>query len=190
MSLTPNSSLTPYATPADMLVYYDIRPIADLCSDNNTRLGTTPPNPNPDHAIVAASPILAQMLLVASGMVEAALLRADRYGVADLQALDGASQAFLIKLVCDLTMGELYRRRPDKGMPPPFYTAALEWLEHIASGDRVFAFAETEAAGLPLGVVDSQQTLWQRGMMAQRAARYYGNDLADEWCGFYGPGGW
>lgn len=168
---TPNSAATSYATPADMLVFYDIRPVADLVNDTGVRTGGSP---NPSPATVEASPILQNALDRASGFMEAACLRSDRYTVLDLQSLTGVSLQFLKGIVCDLAMGLLYRRRPDKGKPPAAYGEALKWLEELASGERIFAFAEVEAANLPLATVDTPAQICQRGLVAQEAFRYFG----------------
>lgn len=190
--LTPNSSLTSYATPDDMLVQYDIRAIADLLNDRGVRTGGSP---NPDPAIVAVDPVLQAMLDKASGMVEAACLRSLRYSPADLQGLTGVSLQLLVGIVCDLAMGYLYRRRPDKGKPPAAFGEALKWLEDLASGERIFSFQETEAAALPSVHVETPAEICERSLVAQEAFRYFGvtGDLLRRagcagGCGGGGPG--
>lgn len=171
MALTPNSAASSYATPADMLVHYDIRTVADLVNDQGTRTGGSP---NPIPASVEANTTLIKIMNAAAGIIEAACLRSVRYAVADLQALTGCSKEFLIQINCDLAMGLLYRRRPDKGQIPPFFTAAMAWLEQLANGEAVFAFAETEDAGLPRAYVETAQDVIERSMVAQQACRYFG----------------
>jgi hypothetical protein len=184
MPLTPNSTTVAYAQPTDLFNYYDLRTIADLVNDQGVRTGGSP-NPNP--STLALNPVLLANGMRASGLLESACMRSNRYAVSDLSAVNGASQQFLIGLVCDLWMGLLYRRRPDKGKPPASYGEALKWLEQLADGEAIFSFAETEAAGLPLATVDTPYQIWERSLVAQEAFRYFG------WTGdllrLYGPCG-
>jgi len=168
---TPNSAASSYATPSDMLDHYDIRTVADLINDTSVRTGGSP---NPVPATVEADPKLVKALNAAAGIIEAATLRSKRYFVADLQALDGCSKEFLIQINCDLAMGLLYRRRPDKGQIPPFFTAAMAWLDQLANGERVFSFEENEDAGLPRAYVETAADVEERAMVAQQACRYFG----------------
>lgn len=168
---TPNSSLTSYASASDMLDHYDLRTVADLISDNGTRTGGSP---NPTRSTVEASPILVKILKSAAGWIEAACLRSQRYSPTDLQALDGVSKEMLIQLNCDLAMGLLFRRRPDKSAPPWSFTAALQVLESLANGDRIFSFVENEEAGLPSEYVMSPADWEEIAMVPQQARRYYG----------------
>jgi len=187
MAATSNSSATSYASASDMLDFYDIRTIADLISDNSTRKGGSP---DPTPAVVIVDTKLARALKWASGVIEAACLRARRYHPGDLHALDGVSKELLIGLVCDLTMARLYRRRPDKGPIPPFVEAAMQMLDALANGERIFSFEENEEAGLPQSHVDTAQQIEERAMVPQQAVRYFGvcaDQLNPYQSGNFGP---
>ncbi len=172
--LTPNSSLTAYATPADLFLLYDIRTIADLASDDGTRLGGSP---NPNSATVAASPRILRLLLVNSGRLEASCVKGQRYMPIDLAALvaeGGGSGAYLIQIVCALTMGDLFRRRPDLGKPDERTDEAEAALQALADGEQIFAFVETEAAGVMANNLNTPQDVQDRYLTTVQNHRLFG----------------
>ncbi len=169
--LTSNSSLTAYAAPADLFLLYDIRTIADLVSDDGTRLGGSP-NPNP--STVASSPRLLQLLLVNSGRLEASCVKGQRYLPTDLAALTGASQAYLIQIVCALTMGDLFRRRPEMGKADERTEEAEAALAALADGEQVFAFIETEQAGIMDDQRNTPGDVENRYLTVQQCRRLFG----------------
>src|SRR5579859_2315948 len=131
------SDTTAYATSADLTARYDVRDVCQWVSD------TTAPV---SQGSLATNAVVTALLADASGMVEAALLAVDRYSATDLQNLitaGGNSANFLKRLVCDLAIGQLIERRPylDRDIPPA-YLRALEWLEDLRNGKRIFAFQE------------------------------------------------
>jgi len=138
---TPRSSSSAYATPDDMAARYDARTLCDLCSDTGSRLAPT---------ALASSPRLLQILMDASGEVEAAAFVAGAYSPGDLAAMAGtASGALLARLVCDLAMGMLFDARPDReGAAPKYAEAAEKKLEALRKGQRVFGLAAQQDAGV------------------------------------------
>lgn len=168
---TPNGSLTPYAAASDLLDRYDLRTVADLINDVGRRTGGSP---DPNRSTVEADPKLAVALLDGAGWIEAACLRSKRYSATDLHALTGASGSFLKKLNCQLAMAFLFERRPDKGSPPAFLTLAFQTLQAIANGERIFAFAEHEAAGNPIEYVMAAYDWDELALAPVQAQRYYG----------------
>jgi phage gp36-like protein len=139
-----NSSLTSYASVADLLALKDYRTIAQLCSDDGANpipLADLPTNIN-----------LLTILSTASGELESAVLRSGIYQVTDLSGLSGVSLAYLKKIVCDIAMKLLYSRRPG---PAPSetcindYNSAMDALNNLANGVRIFSFQQTQEAGLP-----------------------------------------
>ncbi len=171
MALTPNSSATAYAAPSDLFLRYDIRTIADLVSDTGSRLGGSP---NPNAATVAASPRLLTLLLVNSGRVEASCVKGQRYLPTDLQALTGVSKQYLVQIVCALTMGDLFRARPDIGKPDETYQEACESLKALADGEQIFAFVETEAAGVMENQVNTPGDVENRFLTTVQMRRLFG----------------
>ena len=141
MPLTPISSATAYATPADMATRYDVRTTGDLVEDDGTQESS---------ANLLTNAKLLALLADASGEVESACLVAGRYTPADLQALTGNSQQFLVGLVCAITAQRLYERRWLEGDDVlPRYEWAQQYLKKLSTGENIFAFAEVAAAGLP-----------------------------------------
>lgn len=126
-----------YATPEELLIRYDARRVADLVSDTGTR--TTDP---------ASSPVVAACLEDASGMVESACRVAGRYTINQLVNLQGHTRFLLTRLVCDLTYGLLVARRGysanDMNTMAPQYKGALDMLEQIKQGDRIFDYPGTD----------------------------------------------
>lgn len=134
---TPNGSSTAYAAVQDLENYRDWRQMADWISTNDQR-GT--------QSQFESNPIVQAHLNAASGLVEAACLKGGRYNAADLQALTGVSQQFLIRLVCLSAIGSLSRfktRSKDE-------IKEIEWAENLlaalAAGERVFSLQEVEDA--------------------------------------------
>lgn len=129
-----------YCTATDLLKRYDARIIGDLIGDNNARV---------EAASIVSDPNVQAALDDASGMINSAILVAQKYTSLQLAALTGADQAFLVRLVCNLAFGLLTIRR---GLPKDKleqYEEALETLKMLRSGERVFAVPENEAAGNP-----------------------------------------
>lgn len=155
MAKTSNSAATPYATPNDMLARMDLRLVGDLVRDDGTQATASD---------LQTDVNLATALAGASGQVESACLAGEFYSVADLQALTGASLAMLKDIVCWLAYGRLRRRRGvSEASDDPAYAEAKKLIDDLHDGKRIFAFAETEAAGLPK-VSRMTQSDWQQGL--------------------------
>ncbi len=185
---TWNGALVSYATPTDMLEYYDIRTIADYLSDTGVRLGGAP---NPTTATVLASTRLQKFLNNAAGIIESAVMRSAHYSLSDLATtLDGVSKELLVGINCWLAMGALWSRRPRKDTPPFGYEMAMKYLEDLANGERIFSLAEVEQASIPSAHVETPAEIWARGMVAQQAFRYFGPTAdVNPWWGVPGIGG-
>lgn len=133
-----------YATPEDMVNYYDVRTLGDLVADD----GSTVPE--------AALPTNVKMLTVlsaATGRVDAAVLRGGRYTKEQLEALTGESEEYLINLTCAVAYCMLWKRRTwSDRYERTIGDACKEAEEHLAalrSGDEIFPNDTTIAAGLP-----------------------------------------
>jgi phage gp36-like protein len=92
----------PYATANDFLERYDARLIGDLVSDDGTRVevGDLPAN-----AVVLA------VLNDAGATVDAAVYVGNRYTPAQMSDLSDTAAAFVRRLVCDLALLYIKRRR-------------------------------------------------------------------------------
>jgi hypothetical protein len=164
---TPNSSAAPYCTPQQFLSRFDVRFVQDLLADAGARL--TPQE-------VASSPALAELLGEASGMVEAACFVSNRYTAADLAALAGPSREFLVGLTAGLTLWLLWDRRPRKleEEPPLRARVALEQLQFLRDGQRIFGLQEHADAGLVDSKTQSPEDAARRGGVVFRARRFFG----------------
>lgn len=139
----------PYATSSQFLERYDRRRVGELCRDNNTS-ATTGEIVSPDAVVLA-------MLNDASGMIDSAVRAGRRYSTSDLAALPTNSNYLLVRLCCDLAYGLLVARRgynaTDQFAMSPLYTAALQTLEQLRNGERVFVTDGAMDAGLPTTAV-------------------------------------
>lgn len=91
------------------------------------------------------------MVLAASGELESYALSGARYTPADLQGLTGATQAFLESVVAGMAVWKLAQRRhPGSAKPKdiPGVQMALESLEALRKGERIFGLEEVQAAAV------------------------------------------
>jgi len=160
MPLTPASSASAYCTAEEFLERFDVRWVGDLLSDTGQKL--TPPD-------VKTSTLLTSLLKEASGDVEAACFAGKRYDKDDLAALTGNSVQMLRGIVAGLTAFYLWERRPERrGEMPKRCEIALQKLQALRNGDRIFAFTESAEAGKDSPVVLPATTL------VSRTTRYFG----------------
>lgn len=170
-----------YITGSQFLLNYDARRVAELISD------TGEPVPS---GSVATNEVLVEMLNQAESMVNLATRVGDRYSIADLTTLaadpiDGGS---LRRLVSDIAWGLICKRRgmsqSSIGDQAPGYQEAMQTLELLRLGERIFDFDGAAAAGLPsvqqLGVDSSCQMV--------NARRFFGCNAINRNTG-YSTGG-
>ena len=92
-----------YASVSDLMSRFDKRDILDLASDTGVAI---------EEPEAATNLVLLAVLDDASGDIESSLVHAGRYSVAELEGLDGNSEAKLKRLVCARAMYYLLDRRP------------------------------------------------------------------------------
>lgn len=154
MTMTPNSSTSPYCTPADFVSIFDYRSFAQLASDTDTPLASS--------AALQASPILAAQLGIGAGMIEMAATVGERYDPTDLATLlsSGTNGGYaLIEMNASLAAAGMFGRRFES-VPDEMRARiedALSKLEALESGANIFPFLETQAAGL---VTDYRETAY------------------------------
>lgn len=169
MAKQPNSSSSAYATVDDLLRYYDWRNVADLINDVDNA-----PRPSRETVEADADGVVAAALGSASGQIESACLVAGRYQPEDLAALTGVSQKFLVKLTCDLAFWELTIRRVPDADETTVAKHALEVLDRLRLGERIFGLTETQDAGNPTTAFVTQQQIDQLNFSSTVARRYFG----------------
>jgi len=166
MAGVPNSSATAYATPAQLRLYKDLRLVGDLVLDNGTREGTT--------GAQDVDAVILQALNWASGEIESACLVANKYQPADLNALTGMSQASLVGLCCDLAFWKLLGRRYPTMAITEEYRSAMEKLDRLRLGERIFGIQANMDAGLPSDKFVQQADIDRANLNTTIACRYYG----------------
>lgn len=168
---TSNSSATAYASVADAILRHDERQWGDLVSNDNTRVAA---------AALPTNDVMLALLKEASGMVEMACLRGLRYSSTDLGTnISGVSKQLLIGLVVELAFWKAtVRRHPDRELAATSIWA-LQILDKLAEGEKIFSFDEAAAAGVQNSAF-MQQSDWQRlNLSTTQARRYWGQRSRD-----------
>jgi hypothetical protein len=169
MGLTPNSSSSPFCTPSQMMSFYDVNLMGQLCSDSGTPItvAALPSNTNFLNAIQGAA-----------GDLELACVTGGRYLPSDLTNLanSGSNGSFILaKLNASLAFQTLRERRGYYDHSEwPDLERAQETLEKLRLGERCLPFVESEAAGdgtqQPMGW-NSQRKI---PLATQVARRFFG----------------
>lgn len=152
-----------YATPSDLLARYDARVLGDVVGDNNLRIDST--------ALLTNVNVQAA-LDDASGMINSAVLVAQKYSPLDLAAMTGVDKALLLRHVCNLAYGLLTMRR---GLPVDKldqFKMSMEALDKLRSGERVFGVPANEEAGNPQASFPSFSTYNNLKLMRD-VSRYF-----------------
>lgn len=169
MAATPETSASGYATYTDLIAYHDSRKIADLVLDTGAR-----------ETDLSSNTKITRALKRASGEVESACFRGRSYTPADLAALianGGAGAELLIGLVCDLAFWHLCKRRHKLAVKAEEIAGAkeaLEMLDAIQAGERIFSFTESAEAGIPATEIETVAQKYDRAGVASIASRYLG----------------
>ena len=159
MAQTPIGSATPYLTVARFFAYHDWQQVADMMR--------TGEDPRPSKLCLQDSTTdeggqLLMIGLAACGELESACFIGRRYDSSDLQALanqDGTASLSSLtakgrmeKVIADLWFwGVCQRRQPATADPArvPGALQALQELDRLRDGERIFGFDEAAEAGLP-----------------------------------------
>jgi phage gp36-like protein len=144
-----------YLDPANFTKFYDERRVQELLSDSGTEVAV---------GDIATDPLLEELIIAATGEINSVILQGRRYTVQNLQDIieaadnltDKMAQAtvrVLNQLCADLVFGMLLARR---GYGPeamekmaPRYKTALQTLEDLYQGKKVFNLSATIEAGVP-----------------------------------------
>lgn len=163
---TPNSSVTSYATPADITARYDLRTLGDWCGDQGRRV---------DPVSLKTDTNMLTALADASGDIESACFVSAKYSADDLNALTTQSLSLLKRICSDIACGYLASRRPDLNNPyETRYLQALEKLEQLRNGQRIFSLLEHAEAGLIDSEVETPIDVEARNMTTLISRRYFG----------------
>jgi phage gp36-like protein len=165
------SSSTSYADADDLVLAHDVNKICHYASDAGVSLT---PGDLPTNSVVSAA------LLRASGEVEMACYRGEKYTPTDLESLTGASQAALKGLVCDLAFYHLAKRRIPEPEKVSGYKEARETLASLIKGDLVFGIQESARAGQMSTIDISARSDGISNRPTEVFSRFFGN-RSDNW---------
>lgn len=150
MATDLSSTTVPYASAEDLLLVYDYRLVGQTFTTDNTQA---------DEAEIAASDVVANALLSASGDVEAKVMVGGMYSVDMLTTIGlpsnpadiTATGKRLKRIVCGLAFWRLWLFRHPMDSPDKFpgVVEALADLDAIAEGEAIFGSPPAIDAGLP-----------------------------------------
>lgn len=174
MAQTPVGTAAPYLTAAELWAF-----VAPEVVGDSLRADADGPRPS-RRALqdITRGPGLAlyDLLLAASGEVNAAALAGKRYQVADLLALTGADRRHLLRVTAGLAAFlAASRLKPGTADPKLIPGVQFAWdeLKRLRDGEHVFGFLETQEAGLPrVSDPDLNQTSGPAATTA--AGRFFG----------------
>lgn len=159
---------TPLLSVTEFLLRADKRSVARWVSDTGAPVAA---------ADLATDLVLLAHIRDAEGEVESACLVKGLYTAADLAGLSGRSQGKLFRLITRIAVCLLYERRPgfaESDQPPFFYQQAMEDLEKLSRGERIFSYQEHADAGVMDHVTDTEQLVEQRNGIVVSARRFFG----------------
>lgn len=168
MAKTLSSSVLPYCSIAQFIQRYDTRTLAQLLSDTGIDLES-----------VTADTTLLELLMEASGKLEAAAVVGERYLLEDLEAIrDGAAtnaKSLLAGIVADMAIVAVFDRRPNLQRP---HSAKIDeserFIQALAEGVKIFPFTETENAGHLDNNVETPANVEARNLWTYQARRFFG----------------
>ena len=131
-----------YATADDMIARYDSRSIGNLVTDDGQRA---------EEVELSTNEKVTTSLSSATGRVNAACLRGNRYTVDELAGLTGDDAEYLKDIVCAQAFLILWRRRPhgDDQLRDAVKEEVDEALKQLRTGEMVFNITAVKDAGIP-----------------------------------------
>ncbi len=128
-----------YVTPEQFLDRYDARDVGDLVSKDEFRV---------EGSALLNNSKLNSALEDASAIVRSGALVGRKYIEEELQQLAKDKDAFLVQIVCDLTLGRLITGRSLTAEVTPDVLRAEEWVALLRLGERIFNVLKAAGAGL------------------------------------------
>lgn len=152
------------ATAADMIKRIDARELGDLCGDAGVSVET---------ADLLDDDNLQAALDDAWGEILSVLRAGDRYAEIDLEALDGDSRQYLIRINCKIARKNLWERRAwsgDDDQREDAISAGRTALEELRTGKKVLTTAAAEA-GAPRIKTPTVHTILTTNLVVDNARR-------------------
>lgn len=154
-----------YATLENLLDRFDQRTVAQLASDANAPA-----------ADLANNSRIAAALADGAGMINSAVMVAGLYTTEQLTTLTGDDAEFLTRLNCELAMGFLLGRRPEKygdeGVQK-LLDRAEQQLDLLRQGSRIFNIEAVKEAGQPTIDGPTAVTYDRLNMLPDRTNNFY-----------------
>lgn len=142
MPVTITSSSAPYITPSDLLNWRDWRQLADWLSITDAR---------GSQSAFTSSTVAIEHCNAAGGLLEAALVKGNRYLVVDLQQLQAAAPnqcwSMVKRMLCWLAIDSMSRFKARTPTDEQEIDRANALLEQLANGERILSFQESQDAG-------------------------------------------
>jgi hypothetical protein len=154
-----------YITASQFLDRYDPRRVGAMAGDAGAIVSQSDIEAGSNDVVNAA-------LADATGMINSAILRGQRYKVSDLTGLTGDDAAFLYRLTANLAYGLMKLRRDIPLQEGDPYYMALTDLERLSNGDRVFNVDGAIASGVTTTIRLSDDIT----LISEVAERYFGLD--------------
>lgn len=154
-----------------------------------TDSGQTPPSPLP--TALYTNQNLLTAINDACGLLESACLRGQAYSPSDLSALasqvdgngnPGVSGQYLKRILSDITAFDLVTRRFGPNPPQTVleaYNRAMDQLDALSRGERIFSFVETAEAGVATTQQMSQIQPYENNLITARWSAYWGTRQAE-----------
>lgn len=158
----------PYATGDDFLKRYDARLIGDLVSDEGTKV---PAADLPTNAVLLAA------LTDASAAIDAAVSVGNRYTPAQMANLSDTAAGFVRRLVCDLALIYIKRRRGrfDADKDAALLKEVNASIDSLRKGDDLLLLADqTQAAASTVELVQPELiSITRPNTIRNRTRNYY-----------------
>lgn len=127
-----------WASVADLMDRFDARQLGDLCGDVGARVE---PADLPGNARAIAA------LNDAEGELISAITVGEKYDLTQVDTLVSGGDTYVLKLVCDLALKNLYAARNQLEDTPAQSLLAMQVLQQLRQGERVLAILENQDAG-------------------------------------------
>jgi len=135
-----------YVTYADLIARFDRRDVEQLCVDDGS-----------DGTLVdlSSNTKLSTVLSDAEGEVIACLRKAGKYDADRLAALDGTDLDYLKRIICEIAMVHLFRRRPQfADKMQAWETIRKDHLKDLQDGCSILT--ADEPAAIEAGIINNE----------------------------------
>jgi phage gp36-like protein len=158
--------LSVYASPVDLIDRFDERDVQELVLDDESESSLVDIRTN---LRVKAN------LDDAEGEVVAALRRGGRYSATELAGLSGTDQSYLKRIICEIAMLHLLRRRPTfRPQMLEAYEKVREYhLKTLQSGDSIITSAPEDLEAGLIGVDGPSVSEWNQSNLWRDRTNYF-----------------